>query len=136
MAPRAQTAAPEGEAEVILTVSRLPEGARDLLGDAASKTYSEETGKETFTLSSLEQLEPIEALAQEQGITAGRFNGGSGTGILLRNDFIPPGRRRGVSPARVPGGPAQFSQWDSAPAAGFAGRRGAFFRARGYRQNF
>ena len=83
VAPRAQTAAPEGEAEVILTVSRLPEGARELLGDGVSETYSAETGQETFTLSSLEQLEQIEALAQAQGITAGRFNGESGTGIFL-----------------------------------------------------
>ena len=59
VAPRAQTAAPEGEAEVILTVSRLPEGARELLGDGVSETYSAETGQETFTLSSLEQLEQI-----------------------------------------------------------------------------
>ena len=64
-------------------VSRLPEGARELLGDGASETYSAETGQETFTLSSLEQLEQIEALAQAQGITAGRFNGESGTGIFL-----------------------------------------------------
>ena len=83
VAPRAQTAAPEGEAEVILTVSRLPEGAQALLGTDAATSYSVETGQETIILSSLEQLEEIERLAREQGITAGRFNGESGTGIFL-----------------------------------------------------
>ena len=84
-APRLQASAfgADEDAEITLTVSRLPEGARELLGDGVSETYSAETGQETFTLSSLEQLEQIEALAQAQGITAGRFNGESGTGIFL-----------------------------------------------------
>ena len=84
-APRLQASAfgADEDAEITLTVSRLPEGAQALLGTDAATSYSVETGQETIILSSLEQLEEIERLAREQGITAGRFNGESGTGIFL-----------------------------------------------------
>lgn len=84
-APRLQASAfgADEDAEITLTVSRLPEGAQALLGTDAATSYSVETGQETIILSSLEQLEEIERLAREQGITASRFNGESGTGIFL-----------------------------------------------------
>ena len=54
----------------VLTVERLPEGAAELLPPDTVVSHSVADGSETYSPLTLEQLQAISALAQEQGITA------------------------------------------------------------------
>ena len=59
-----------GTEDTVLTLSRLPEGAEELMGPDTPASSLEAGGGTAYTSLTLEQLEQIESLALEQGISA------------------------------------------------------------------
>lgn len=63
----------------VLTLSALPEGADTVLG--AEAAWSTDEQERMLCTVSLEQLEALERLAQEQGLAASRSSGGTENGV-------------------------------------------------------
>ena len=57
---------------IINTVDAMPAGAAELLSDETTVSHSAQDGRDTYAPLTREQLDEIERLAQEQGITASR----------------------------------------------------------------
>ena len=57
---------------LVLTVDAMPAGAAELLSDETTVSHSAQDGRDTYAPLTREQLDEIERLAQEQGITASR----------------------------------------------------------------
>lgn len=64
-------------AELALTVERLPEGAEELIlsSEAASAVEIDRDGNVCYHCVTLEELEQVEQMAQEQGVSASRSSG-------------------------------------------------------------
>ena len=74
-----QGAAAGLEDQTVLILDAMPEGADSLLPRDTPVSYSEEYGGEVYSSLTLEQLDALETLAREQGITAARSAGAEGS---------------------------------------------------------
>ena len=77
--PAVQSAAAGLEDQTVLILDAMPEGADSLLPRDTPVSYSEEYGGEVYSSLTLEQLDALETLAREQGITAARSAGAEGS---------------------------------------------------------